>query len=528
MDGRRQPRKKIRREHLTLAAAAIEAEQRRGLLDDPVLRASTVLRVFFWSKQREIAYAVRDHRRVAVRSSHGVGKTFVSAVLAAWWIASHPPGTAFVVTTAPTFRQVRSVFWRELGRAHAKGQLPGRLNQAAEWWLGDRFVALGLKPAAADPMAFQGIHARFVLVIIDEAAGVPAALWDAASSLISNEESRFLAIGNPDDPSSHFAAVCRPGSGFHVIGISAFDSPNFTSEEVPADLRPLLVGPTWEGERAAEWGLASPMYIAKVLGQFPDSASDSVIPLSCVLACQRDPISAEIEAAWERNTPVELGVDVGAGGDQTVIYARYGPRAELVWRGQTPDAAEVTGHVVDAIRTTGATTVKIDIIGVGWGIESQLQELRGEGVHRATIVPVSVSQTPYDPNRFVQLRDEIWWEVGRELSRTQGWDLRSVDDTTIAQLVAPRYATDSRGRIKVEPKKATKARLGRSPDEADALLLCFYQPVVPYADPAFVYGVVPCVKCGDGYVWSKGGWCWHCGNPAPPDHPYADRLPPTT
>ena len=128
----------------------------------------------------------------------------------------------------------------------------------------------------------------------------------------------------------------------------------------------------------------------------------------------------------------------------------------------------------------------------------------------------------------VQLRDEIWWEVGRELYRTQGWDLRSVDDTTIAQLVAPRYATDSRGRIKVEPKKATKARLGRSPDEADALLLCFYQPVVPYADPAFVYGVVPCVKCGDGYVWSKGGWCWHCGNPAPPDHPYADRLPPTT
>ena len=254
MAGRRQPRAKIRREHLALAAASIEAERRRGPLDDPVRWAEAVLRVSLWSKQRQIIYAVRDHRRVAVRSCHGVGKTFVAAVLAAWWIASHPPGSAFVVATAPTLRQVRSIFWRELGRAHATGRLPGRLNQAAEWWIGDRLVALGLKPADSDPTSLQGIHARFVLVIVDEAAGVPSALWDAASSLTANEESRLLAIGNPDDPGSRFAAVCRPGSGFHVIGISAHDSPNFTGEEVPDGVRPLLVSPVWVRERAAEWG----------------------------------------------------------------------------------------------------------------------------------------------------------------------------------------------------------------------------------------------------------------------------------
>lgn len=527
MAGRRQPRAKIRREHLALAAASIEAERRRGPLDDPVRWAEAVLRVSLWSKQRQIIYAVRDHRRVAVRSCHGVGKTFVAAVLAAWWIASHPPGSAFVVATAPTLRQVRSIFWRELGRAHAAGRLPGRLNQAAEWWIGDRLVALGLKPADSDPTSLQGIHARFVLVIVDEAAGVPSALWDAASSLTANEESRLLAIGNPDDPGSRFAAVCRPGSGFHVIGISAHDSPNFTGEEVPDGVRPLLVSPVWVRERAAEWGPASPMYVARVLGEFPDSASDSVVPLSWVLACQRDPISADLEAAWGRTMPVELGVDVGAGGDLTAIFARHGPRAEFLWRGQTPDAAEVAGRVVDGIRATGATRVKIDVVGIGWGVAALLRELRDrEGVHRAEIVEVSVAQEALDSRRVVRLRDEIWWEVGRELSRTQGWDLRAVDDTTVAQLIAPRYVLDSSGRIKVEPKEATKARLGRSPDDADALLLAFYEPVGPFTDAPFVYGATVCPKCRDVYIWSKGGFCWHCGNPAPPDDPYADRLPP--
>ncbi len=53
---------------------------------------------------------------------------------------------------------------------------------------------------------------------LDEASGVPQALWDAATTLASNEASRLLAIGNPDDVGSYFAGVCSPGSGWAVIG----------------------------------------------------------------------------------------------------------------------------------------------------------------------------------------------------------------------------------------------------------------------------------------------------------------------
>jgi hypothetical protein len=44
-------------------------------------------------------------------------------------------------------------------------------------------VAYGRKPADYDPAAFQGIHARYVLVIIDEADGVPKSIFDAVDAL---------------------------------------------------------------------------------------------------------------------------------------------------------------------------------------------------------------------------------------------------------------------------------------------------------------------------------------------------------
>jgi hypothetical protein len=245
-----------------------------------------------------------------------------------------------------------------------------------------------------------------------------------------------------------------------------------------------------------------------------------VIPLSLIARCRSDPLTPAIEEAWSIATPVELGVDVGAGGDQTVIFARYGVRAQLIWHGQTPDLMAAAGRVIDAIRTTGATMVKIDAIGIGAGVADRLIELGEQGEHGARIVPVNVARAARDRQAFVGLRDEIWWN-GRWLSESQGWDLRSVDDLTIGQLIAPKYRYDSGGRIKVEPKPETRARFGHSPDDADALLLAFYAPDEEPNSP-FVYNIWTCLACGRGFCWESGRRCLYCGEPAPLDDPYAD------
>src|SRR5687767_3371186 len=105
--------------------------------NDPVRWAKEVVGVDLWSKQREILESVRDNRQTAVKSSHQVGKSFTAALVVAWWISTREPGTAFAVTTAPTFTQVRSILWREIGALHARALLPGKCNQT-EWSMGNQ------------------------------------------------------------------------------------------------------------------------------------------------------------------------------------------------------------------------------------------------------------------------------------------------------------------------------------------------------------------------------------------------------
>ena len=258
-----------------------EALRHERYQSDPVLWMNERLGAFAWSKQQEIAFSVRDHRHTAVRACHDSGKSWTAANLGCWWIDTHPPGEAFLVTSAPTNPQVRAILWREMHRMHAAGDLPGEMNQT-EWLIDGELVAFGRKPSDWDEAAFQGIHARYVLVVLDEASGIAESLWTAAETLIANEGSRLLAIGNPDDPTGPFAKACRPNSGWNVISISALDTPNFTDEEVPGSLRPLLVSRAWVEERRARWGEGSALWTAKVLGEFPDRSEDSLIPLSFI------------------------------------------------------------------------------------------------------------------------------------------------------------------------------------------------------------------------------------------------------
>lgn len=466
------------------ARAAQQYDRFTPYIADPVGFVTNVLHEHAWSKQCEVLESVRDNRHTAVHSCHGVGKSFIAARTAAWWLSVHPPEEAFVVTSAPSFSQVRAILWREIGRAHRKGKLPGRVNQT-EWWMGrgaehygtpmagEEMVAFGRKPADTDPTAFQGIHALHVLVILDEACGIPKELWDAVETLVTNDNCRVLAIGNPDDAGSEFAKKCAPGSSWNVVHISAFDSPNFTGEPIPAYLPNLLVTPGWVQERKDEWGEDSPLYMSKVSGQFPEDATDGVVPWSFVTRCRAD----GQEWSPDQLLPVELGLDVGGGGDWTVIRERRGVIAGRTYRALTKESTDAVGLAMRAIAETGATKIKVDVIGIGWGVAGSLKELGRSGRHRATVVDVNVSQESSDKNLYPKLRDEIWW-AARMRSEAGLWDLSAVDDATISQLIEPTYKLDSLGRIKIEPKDETIKRLGHSPDDADALNLAFWNAPV--------------------------------------------------
>lgn len=409
-----------------------------------------------------------------MQSAHGLGKSFLAANLASWWIDTHPADETMVVTTAPSLDQVHAILWEEIRGLHDRAGLPGVVQRTDRWLVGGRLVGMGRKPPDYSESAFQGIHRRFVLVIIDEACGIPAWLWTAVETITTGDDCRILAIGNPDDPQSHFRRLCQGTPGWKSYKISCFDSPNFTGEWIPDSLKGLLTGERWVEDRAAEWGIDNPLYVAKVLGEFPSDHPWSVVRMSDIYACRLEAPRAENELV-----PVELGIDVGGGGDETVIRERRGMAARREWRERSDRPESIARLALHAIRESGATSVKVDSIGVGAGVVGELRNAKELGAHDARIFGVNVAERARQPEKYFNLRSQLWWECGRLAAEDRAFDLSRMDnaDNTVAQLLEAHYELDVKGRVKVELKDDIRKRLGRSPDNADALLLAYYTPV---------------------------------------------------
>lgn len=462
---------------MTLSAFSIAADlldpPEKRWLRDPVLWANQKLGVELWSKQKEILYSVRDNDLTAVHSAHEIGKSFVAALAICWWIDVHTPGSALALSTAPTETQVKSILWREINKMHKLGGLVGHTNQK-EWYIGTQLAGMGRKPSDENADAFQGHHADHMLLVYDEANGIPKTLWDSGSSLVANEGGRTLAIGNPDDPSGEFSRKCAAGSDWNVIHVGYQHTPNFTGEDVSQDLKRRLISVKWVEQKKKDWGEDSALFQSKCLGQFPTVTVDGVIPLRNLQACRY----LELPETGVR----EGGIDVGAGGDRTVIRERVGMRAGRELSFVDSDPMRTVGKLVETINDWGLTRVKVDSIGIGWALTGRLRELStahffnaGPGTtHAAEVVGINFAEGSSDPLRFINLRAEVWWTIGREYSRLQRWDLAEVDDDVFSELAAPNYVIrDSGGKIQIEPKDSVKKRLGRSPDRAEALLLAF-------------------------------------------------------
>jgi len=482
-----------------LVAIRTELKRRQWLQNGP-LWVEERLAEFLWSAQKRVVHAVAANRKTLVQSCHDVGKSYIAARIAAWWIDSHLPGEAFVVTTAPTTAQVKAILWREIGRAHTRGRLNGRVNQT-EWYITpvpggrEELVAFGRKPDEYDPAAFQGIHARFVLVIIDEANGVRGPLHDAADSLIANDNGKLLMIGNPDDPTGEFYEASKPGSGVEVIKINAFDSPNFTGEETPDRVRAMLIGKAYVEERRKRWAsrwfwvdangtpstiaagvrcvappedtLADthPYWQSKILGEFPKTVQGihTLIPLPLIRAAQaREIVPTELD-------PSKLGVDVGGGGDSSTLAHAHGGRVRVTHENRNPDTMELTDLIIEQLVATGATSAQVDEIGIGHGVVDRGRQLE------KPFIGINVGRASHEPDRFSNLRAQFWWSV-RTLFELGQIDIDPDDKDLEEELLSLRYKPGDRGKITMESKDDARRRGVKSPNRADALMLAVCDP----------------------------------------------------
>lgn len=481
--------------------ASLSAEERAALAasldargkwwkyrDDPLGFVTNALGETVWSKQAEVLRAIGEHPRVAVPASHSVSKTHTAARIAAWWVSVYPPETTLVITTAPTYRQVRNVLWPHIRRLHLNHRLPGDTN-LTEWRIDGELVAFGFSAHTNDEAAVQGYHQANLLAIVDEAGGISHMLGNALEGIMTGGNTRLLLIGNPptDEENSWFEQACNDPATF-TVRVSAYDTPNLTGEEVgqcstcPPSVaaHPLsehLVDEEWVNRQIARFGEDSPFVQTRVYARFASGTSDRVIPWSW--------IEAALEAEPAAPGRVSLGVDVAAdGGDEFAIARWDGATGTIIHASSGRENASqvhVAGEVLRAVKKELAggaerLRVKIDAIGIGRGTSDLLTEWVKEQQLDCTIVPVNVAERPHAPDEFRNQRAEMWW-TGRLLVQPGSDPVRlDIDEVTAAQLSVPKYSTDSRGRIQIEAKAAMKRRGLASPDRAEALLLAVYEP----------------------------------------------------
>ncbi len=471
-----------------------------GARKAPVEWVEPTFGVTLWEKQRQVIESVRDHRTTAARSCHGIGKSFLAAAAVWWFVSTHP--RAIVLTTATTARQVRGILWKEVHalarRAAARGMpLGGHLTDTrvafdADWW------AWGFTINDYDESAFQGFHAPYVLVVVDEAAGVAPKVFEGLDAAMSGGHARMLMIGNPTDGAGDFGQAFKLESVSKII-VSAFDTPNFTAFGITIeDIRapkladgrhaweakvtgplpyPSLIGPAWVRDKWEKWcggrvgGENDPRWQARVMGQFPENADTSLVPLGWIEQAHERWDDLHERMAWPARS--SLGVDVARMGEDEGKIADFRLDAGV--------KSIVTMPKQDTMATTGAILarasdlndedvtvemIRVDADGLGAGVYDRLVEIAPQ----AEVHEVRNGRAAIDKTRFLNSRAEMFWNL-RELLDPKGEKPIALppDEQLTKQLTMLQWKLTSRGLIQLESKEEFKKRVGRSPDDGDAV-----------------------------------------------------------
>jgi len=367
----------------------------------------------------DVLDAIVEEDNVALRACHGVGKTALLSWVVIWFTVTRT--NARVPTTAPTFnRQVKDVLWAEIHKwwNQAKTIVPWLTSefeatttrlQHREMW--KTWFALGV--ASATPFNTEGFHEAHLLAVIDEAKAVRKPFWESVAGMRTTDEAKLVVASTPGGPLGEFFRVFTE---YRETWKSVFV---IHPEQLRAQLRrpeaaPYSLSGTKYSRRVRdqflengrlEWGETSPAYIARCIGDFPDTADDVLIPYHWVT----EAFDREEGAGGAR----VIACDVARyGRDRTVIIGGEGGvllRGETVARtqdesttkekpipGEDPKRPDRRSTVATADKCQqmrielDAAVIVIDDTGVGGGVSDELRR-RGERV-----LPLHFGAAPTD------------------------------------------------------------------------------------------------------------------------------------
>jgi hypothetical protein len=445
--------------------------------------------------QREVMATIKTHLedpatrhtpcRIARASGHGIGKSALIAMLAKWGLDTGIDTR--IVVTANTESQLLTKTAPEMIKWH-------KLSITSDWF---RPTATAIVSTAAghdrawradlvtwsatNTEAFAGLHnqGKRIILIFDEASGIPAKVWEVALGALTDADTEilFLAFGNPTLNTGPFRECF--GRHRHLWHAAQIDSRTVEG-----------VNTAYLDELVATYGEDSDIVRVRVRGQFPSASSMQFIPGDVVDEARRRAVNAL------PTDPVIFGLDCARfGDDHSTLAIRCGRDARSRpwkrWHGQ--DAMTLAGDVALLAQALEPDAIFVDAGNIGAAVIDRLRQLGAAHVHevwfggRGREALWSGALRVQTANK----RSEMWTNM-------RGWLAGGAipdEDMLAADLtgVDYGYAADQVS-ILLEKKAHMKARGLASPDDADALALTFAEPVLPRA------------PLWEGPVWAVPSW----------------------
>ena len=535
---------------------------------NPALYMEEKLGLQCWSAIAEVLAAVeKPPYRVLCKSGHKIGKTHALAALINYWFDVYDPGVC--ITTGASFDAMEDTVWAEVRMQRTRanledffiGPVAADMRSSPEHWA--KLFSVN------NSTAFQGKHRSRILFIFDESVSVERAMWTVAESMFKSEPGfGWICCCNPTDPSSQFYAeeqlVRADGTPkWKTFSLSSLDHPNIlkqrehralgielTSTDLPI---PNAVSITQVDDWVQDW--CTPIDPASAVATdfewtWPDGQKNWWRPeMDWEARCKGTWPTSTTSSVWSDylftlvtkatgSIPVHLSPEVGAdcarfGDDKAAVHTRWGSVSLSHASRQGLRVTELAGWIIETANELAALVnrlrmaekagrplvtakeipLKIDDDGVGGGVVDLLFE---EGYN---VLPVNAGSVPNDPARYLNKRSELWFStVKRALAGgmaffqegSDGVARSNLDVQTVAtlkqQAMAPKWKMGPKGQRVVEKKEETKKRLGRSPDDMDALNLAYYEVgwEAPYAIAVPVHNDRPLGPASDD-AWNDVG-----------------------